>query len=74
MEPLLRKSLSWRNFEVNTTLCIYKYTKNNHIQGETNTVSKSRPNDRFHFASFQFWRKFEKPFSQKNFSRKFDSY
>ena len=53
--------------------------KQKHIQAKNKnknkkifTVSKCRKKD-FHFVSFWFWRKFEKPLSQKNFSMKFGS-
>ena len=53
----LKKTTFPAEFVVNTTL--YIYTLKTTIFKQKHTVSKWRPNDRFCFASFRFWQKFE---------------
>ena len=72
--PLLRKPLSHRNFSIFFTL--YIHTLINHISGKKYKIKIFVPFQNggqitdFHFASFRFWPKFEKPLSQRNFSMK----
>ena len=54
------------------TICIY--TNHNHISGKKYnfyTISKRRPNNRFHFASFRFRRKFEKKKKKTTFPKEY---
>ena len=57
------------------TICIY--TNHNHISGKKIKIFVPFQNGGqitdFHFASFQFRPKFEKPLSQRNFPMKFGS-
>ena len=59
------------------TICIYTSRNHNHISGKKYKIFVPFQNGGqitdFHFATFRFRPKFEKPLSQRNFSMKFGS-
>ena len=76
MEPPQRKPLSHRNFLIIFTPYVYTLITTI-FQEKKYKIFVSFQNGGqitdFHFASFRFRPKFEKPLSQKNFSMKFGS-
>ena len=75
VEPPKKTTFTPELFNYFYTICLY--TNHNHISGKRNKISVPFKNGGqitdFRFASFRFWRKFEKPLSQRNFSMKFGS-